>query len=170
MSTHTSLEELAARIGALLHARGEVLATVESCTGGWVAAAVTSVPGSSAWFDRGFVTYSNRAKQELVDVPAQTLAEHGAVSEATARAMALGGLARSGASVAVAVTGVAGPQGGSPDKPVGTVCFAWARRGGETRVERLHFDGDREAVRRQSVAHALAGVKALLESAGGARA
>ena len=169
MSTQTSLEALAVRIGALLHARGEVLATVESCTGGWVAAVVTSVPGSSAWFDRGFVTYSNRAKQELVDVPAQTLAEHGAVSEATARAMALGGLARSGASVALAITGVAGPEGGAPDKPVGTVCFAWARRGGEARVERCHFEGDREAVRRQSVAHALAGVMALLANGGGAR-
>lgn len=122
-----------------------------------MAQAVTAIAGSSDWFDRGFVTYSNDAKQEMLGVRADTLARHGAVSEQTAREMAQGALARSKATVALAVTGVAGPGGGSAEKPVGMVCFAWARRQ-TIRTETIHFSGDRESVRRQSVIHALEGV------------
>ena len=149
-------------MGAALKRAGLLIATAESCTGGWVAQEVTTVAGSSSWFDRGFVTYSNEAKQEMLGVGTATLEKHGAVSEETAREMAAGALARSKAGVTVAITGVAGPGGGSPGKPVGTVCFAWATKRGaasETRV----FQGDREAVRRQSVEHALEGVLRALE-------
>ncbi|MCX7894150.1 MAG: CinA family protein [Burkholderiales bacterium] len=152
------LGALAARLGAALKAAGLVLATAESCTGGWVGEAVTSVSGSSEWFDRGFVTYSNEAKREMLGVAGETLERCGAVSEETAREMAEGALARSHASIAVAVTGVAGPTGGTPTKPVGMVCFAWAARGGAVQSETCRFAGDRAAVRRQAVAHALAGV------------
>jgi nicotinamide-nucleotide amidase len=141
--------------GSALAARGWMLATAESCTGGWIAAVVTATAGSSSWFDRGFVSYSNSAKMDMLGVSADTLAVHGAVSEETVREMALGALARSGAQVAVAVSGVAGPSGGSAAKPVGTVCLAWALPGKGTRVLTRHFDGDREAVRRQTVAFAL---------------
>lgn len=158
------MEKLAAALGGKMKASGDVLATAESCTGGWVSQAVTAVAGSSDWFDRGFVTYSNAAKRELLGVHAETLAQHGAVSEQTAREMALGALARSKASVALSITGVAGPTGGSVEKPVGTVCFAWARAG-LVRSESRHFPGDREAVRRQSVIHALQGIQKLLDSA-----
>lgn len=151
------MEDLAKRLGERLAASGQVLAIAESCTGGWVAQAVTAIAGSSDWFDRGFVTYSNDAKQEMLGVRADTLARHGAVSEQTAREMAQGALARSKATVALAVTGVAGPGGGSAEKPVGMVCFAWARRQ-TIRTETIHFSGDRESVRRQSVIHALEGV------------
>lgn len=157
------METLAKNIGARLKSAGEKLVTAESCTGGWVAQVVTAVAGSSAWFERGFVTYSNSAKQELLGVRAETLARHGAVSEETAREMALGALARSKAGIAVAVTGIAGPSGGSPDKPVGTVCFAWADRRG-ARSETRHFSGDRESVRRHSVVHALEGVLHTLDA------
>ena len=157
------METLAKNIGVRLKSAGEQLVTAESCTGGWVAQVVTAVAGSSAWFERGFVTYSNSAKQELLGVREETLARHGAVSEETAREMALGALARSKAGVAVAVTGVAGPSGGSPEKPVGTVCFAWADRRG-VRSETRHFSGDRESVRRQSVVHALEGVLRTLDA------
>jgi nicotinamide-nucleotide amidase len=155
------MEELARRVGERLKARGAMLAAAESCTGGWVAQAVTSVAGSSAWFDRGFVTYSDAAKQELLGVRAQTLEHHGAVSEETAREMARGALERSRATIALAITGVAGPGGGTPAKPVGTVCFAWALRDG-LRSETCRFPGDRESVRRQSVIRALEGVLAAL--------
>ena len=151
------MENLAKRVGERLAANGQVLAIAESCTGGWVAQAVTAIAGSSDWFDRGFVTYSNAAKQEMLGVRADTLARHGAVSEHTAREMAQGALARSKATVTLAVTGVAGPGGGSAEKPVGMVCFAWASRQ-TTRTETIHFSGDRESVRRQSVIHALEGV------------
>ncbi|HJS78659.1 MAG TPA: CinA family protein [Burkholderiales bacterium] len=151
------MEDLAKRLGERLAASGQVLAIAESCTGGWVAQAVTAIAGSSDWFDRGFVTYSNDAKQEMLGVRADTLARHGAVSEQTAREMAQGALARSKATVALAVTGVAGPGGGSAEKPVGMVCFAWASRQ-TIRTETIHFSGDRESVRRQSVIHALEGV------------
>lgn len=154
--------ELAARVGETLRSRGLVLATAESCTGGWVATAVTAVPGSSAWFERGFVTYSNVSKQEMLGVAQETLAAHGAVSEEAVREMAEGALARSRAGVAVAVSGVAGPEGGTPAKPVGTVCLAWAMAGGETRSRRMHFEGDREAVRRRAVAEALRGILEVL--------
>jgi len=152
------LDALAAAIGSRLKARGLMLAAAESCTGGWVAQVVTSISGSSDWFDRGFVTYSNAAKREMLGVAADILERFGAVSEETARAMAAGGLARSGADVTLAVTGVAGPTGGTPAKPVGTVCFAWARRDGPTRSTTLHLAGDREQVRRQSVVAALEGL------------
>jgi len=156
------MDELARRLGVRLKGAKEILATAESCTGGWVAQVVTSAAGSSAWFDRGFVTYSNEAKQELLGVRAETLSAHGAVSEETAREMARGALERSKATVAVSVTGVAGPTGGTPEKPVGTVCFAWSR-GSVVRSETRRFAGDREGIRRQSVILALEGVLRALE-------
>ena len=151
------MDDLARRVGERLAASGQLLATAESCTGGWVAQAITAIAGSSDWFDRGFVTYSNEAKQEMLGVRAETLKRHGAVSEETAREMAQGALSRSKATLALAVTGIAGPAGGTPAKPVGTVCFAWASRQ-STRAETLRFAGDRESVRQQSVIHALEGV------------
>ena len=156
------MEDLANNLGARLKRSNEMLATAESCTGGWAAQVVTSVAGSSAWFERGFVTYSNAAKQELLGVRTETLRAHGAVSEETAREMARGALERSRATVAVSITGVAGPAGGTPEKPVGTVCFAWAR-GGAVRSETRQFGGDRESIRRQSVILALEGVMRALD-------
>lgn len=156
--TSSEPADLSQRVGAALERRSLVLATAESCTGGWAAKLVTDTPGSSAWFDCGFVTYSNAAKQALLGVQAETLDAHGAVSEPTVREMAEGTLARSRADIAVAVSGVAGPGGGSEDKPVGTVCLAWAVRDGFTRTETVYLEGDREAVRRQAVVHALEGV------------
>jgi nicotinamide-nucleotide amidase len=156
------LYKLAEQTGAALKARGLMLTTAESCTGGWVSEAVTMVPGSSDWFERGFVTYTYISKREMLGVKEATLGKHGAVSEEIVREMAEGALARSHAQVAVAVSGVAGPSGGTPDKPVGTVCFAWGMKDGKPRSETKRFAGDREAVRRQSVEHALKGVLALL--------
>ncbi len=157
---------LAAELGRALAARRLVLAAAESCTGGGIGYAITQVAGSSAWFDRGFVTYSNEAKRELLAVPARLIAAQGAVSEPVAQAMAIGALAHSRAQVAVAVTGIAGPGGGSRDKPVGTVWFAWAwqRAGGELLnvAARHRFDGDRAAVRTQAIIVALEGVLRLL--------
>ncbi|NCA70265.1 MAG: RNA 2',3'-cyclic phosphodiesterase [Sphingobacteriia bacterium] len=144
-------------LAALLRTHGLRLAVAESCTGGWLAKVLTDLPGSSDWLDRGFVTYSNAAKQSMLGVRGTTLAAHGAVSEAVVAEMARGVLSRAGVEVAVAISGVAGPGGGSPEKPVGTVCLAWAWPGG-LETERLHFAGDREAVRRQSVQAALAGL------------
>jgi len=158
------MEALAKKVGARLKAARGMLVTAESCTGGWVAEAVTSIAGSSDWFERGFVTYSNASKEELLGVSRNTLKEHGAVSEQTAREMAEGALARARGTLALAITGVAGPGGGSGEKPVGTVCFAWADHQ-KTVVETRHFSGDRESVRRQSVLRALEGV---LEHLGGA--
>jgi len=152
-----SLSFLSRKVGKALQANGQSLATAESCTGGWVAEAVTSIAGSSAWFDRGFVTYSNEAKRELLGVPRATIARYGAVSEATARAMAKGALRRSRGTIALSVTGVAGPGGGTREKPLGMVCFAWVR-GRKIRSETRRFKGGRASVRRQSVAHALKGV------------
>ena len=153
-----ALEGLAREVGArLLHARW-LLVTAESCTGGWVAQVVTSIAGSSAWFERGFVTYSNDAKRELLGVDEDTLGTHGAVSEPTACAMARGALARSRGHIAVAVTGIAGPSGGTSAKPVGMVCFAWAVLAEATSMTH-RLSGDREAVRRQSVMIALEGVR-----------
>jgi nicotinamide-nucleotide amidase len=151
------MQALAKRVGERLKAARAKLVTAESCTGGWAAQAVTSVAGSSAWFERGFVTYSNDAKRELLGVREDTLRTHGAVSEETAREMAQGALSRGKGTVALAVTGVAGPGGGSPGKPVGTVCFAWASAR-SVRSETQQFAGDRESVRRQSVVRALEGV------------
>jgi nicotinamide-nucleotide amidase len=157
------LESLAKRVGTRLKKRGLKLVTAESCTGGWIAQVVTSVAGSSGWFDRGFVTYSNRAKRDLLGVRGRTLARQGAVSEEAAREMARGALERSSAQVAIAVTGVAGPGGGTRRKPVGTVCFAWSRRRRDAESVTRHFPGKREGVRRRSVAFALEGLLERLE-------
>ncbi len=162
------LYELAERVGRALHDRQLMIVTAESCTGGWVAEALTMVPGSSAWFERGFVTYTYISKREVLGVRVETLEQHGAVSEQVVREMVEGALAGSHAQVAVAVSGTAGPGGGTPQKPVGTVCFAWAVKGGEPKSETQHFAGDREAVRRESVIHALNGVLFQIGSSGGA--
>jgi nicotinamide-nucleotide amidase len=164
MQAGVPVSALADSVGRKLKARGELLVTAESCTEGGVAQAVTAIAGSSEWFERGFVTYSNEAKAELLGVRASTLERHGAVSEETAREMALGALAKSRGTLALAITGIAGPGGGSPDKPVGTVCFAWARRGGAAHSETRRFAGDREAVRSQSVERALEGVLEALDA------
>jgi nicotinamide-nucleotide amidase len=163
--TDDELIDLAAQLGRALQAREWKLATAESCTGGWVAKLLTDIAGSSAWFDRGFVTYSDAAKRELLDVRAATLKDFGAVSEQTARELASGALGHSPADVSLAITGIAGPGGGSPDKPVGLVWFAWARRSGAVRVAQQQFSGDREAVRRQAVAAALQGVLCVFNDA-----
>jgi len=155
------MNELTQKVGAALKERGLMLVTAESCTGGWVAMEVTAIAGSSDWFERGYVTYSNAAKREALGVAEETLERHGAVSEETAREMAAGALKNGRGQVALAITGVAGPSGGSRDKPVGTVCFAWAH-GSKISSQTRRFDGDRESVRRQSVLHALQGVLELL--------
>ena len=137
------------------------IAAAESCTGGWVAQVITHTAGSSAWFDRGFVTYSNQAKIDMLGVRAATLEAHGAVSLETAGEMAVGALINSQAQISLAITGITGPAGGSPDKPVGTVCFAWGiqkQNETATRTERCVFGGDRESIRRQAVIHALQGL------------
>ena len=146
----------AQRLGHHLRQLGLMVSTVESCTGGLIARALTETAGSSAWFDRGFVTYSNAAKIEMVGVSPGTLDACGAVSEPTAREMAVGGLCNSAAAIALAVTGIAGPGGATPGKPVGTVCFAWAHRDGRVLSQTLHLPGDRSAVRRSTALHALA--------------
>ncbi|HZQ73715.1 MAG TPA: nicotinamide-nucleotide amidohydrolase family protein [Burkholderiales bacterium] len=158
-----TLEALSADVARRLRAGGERLVSAESCTGGWVAQVVTGTAGSSGWFERGFVTYSNEAKEELLGVRAETLRRHGAVSEETAREMALGALGRSRGTVALSVTGVAGPSGGSAEKPVGTVCFAWAKQG-RVQSETRRFAGDRESVRKQSVIRALEGLAEFLDA------
>ena len=161
-----TLYRLAERVGSALRKRKLMLATAESCTGGWVSEAVTMVPGSSGWFERGFVTYTYISKREMLGVNERTLEKHGAVAEEIVREMVKGALSRSHAQVAVAVSGIAGPSGGTPEKPVGTVCFAWARKGGSVRSETKRYAGNREAVRRQSVERALEGVLALLSAKG----
>ncbi len=135
-----------------------LIATAESCTGGWVAQAITHTAGSSAWFERGFVAYTNESKADMLGVRWDTLNAHGAVSPETAAEMACGAIAHSRASIALAITGIAGPTGGSQEKPVGTVCFAWCWRGEAPSCERRLFIGDREAIRRQAVIHALTGL------------
>jgi nicotinamide-nucleotide amidase len=161
--TADAITTLATLAGSALKRQGLMLATAESCTGGGVAEAITRIAGSSEWFDRGFVTYSNQAKAEMLGVDAALIAAQGAVSEETARAMAQGAIERSAAAVSLSVTGVAGPGGGSERTPVGTVCFAWCTRAGLLTSERRRFEGDREAVRRQSVIHALQGLLSVLE-------
>ncbi|HWA14084.1 MAG TPA: nicotinamide-nucleotide amidohydrolase family protein [Burkholderiales bacterium] len=156
------LYEIAGRVGDALKARGHSMAAAESCTGGWIGQAVTMVPGSSKWFERGFVTYTNEAKQEMLGVAAETLKKNGAVSEPVVREMAQGALKASRAQVAVAVSGVAGPDGGTPKKPVGTVCIAWCRGGEAPLARSFRFMGDRDSVRRQSVIAALEGLVALV--------
>ncbi len=153
----SELETLAERLGRELLNRGEWLATAESCTGGWVAQTVTAIAGSSQWFDRGFVTYSNAAKVDMLGVAETTLERHGAVSEGTARAMALGALKKSRADWTLAITGIAGPSGGSPEKPVGMVCLAWAQRDGGCEALTCQFAGTRAEVREQAVRLALSG-------------
>lgn len=162
--TENAAEQQIRRLAELLLAHGMLAVTAESCTGGGIARRLTAVPGSSHWFERGWVTYSNAAKREDLGVPADVLERHGAVSEETAAAMARGALDRSHGHVSVAVTGIAGPDGGSADKPVGTVCFAWSMRNGETRTARAVFEGDRAAVREQSELMAIQGLVDMLES------
>lgn len=156
-----ALHARAERLGERLRAARLMLVTAESCTGGWIAKTATEVAGSSDWFDCGLVAYSYEAKQGLLGVRPETLEQFGAVSRETVVEMVSGALVHSGASVAVAVTGIAGPGGGTPEKPVGTVWVAWKRRGGYPTAELFHFAGDREAVRRQTVAAALEGLEAL---------
>lgn len=152
------LQALAESVGKRLREARQMLVTAESCTGGWIAKTVTDIAGSSDWFDCGLAAYSYEAKQALLSVNPHTLETHGAVSRETVIEMVSGALVHSGATVAVAVTGIAGPGGGTGDKPVGTVWIAWKRRGGYPRAELFHFGGDREAVRRQTVAAALRGL------------
>ena len=159
--THLALHQLTHRLAERLVTQKFRLATAESCTGGMIAAACTDLAGSSAWFERGFVTYSNEAKQELLGVGAEQIATHGAVSESVVRAMAEGALRHSRAQVAVAVTGVAGPGGGSLDKPVGTVWFGWATPAGVV-CEMRRFPGNRQQVRQATVLHALSRLNELL--------
>jgi nicotinamide-nucleotide amidase len=155
------LQLMAEHLGTSLRDTKQMLVTAESCTGGWIAKTVTDVAGSSDWFDCGLAAYSYEAKQRLLGVRAETLEHFGAVSRETAIEMVSGALVHSGSTVAVAVTGIAGPGGGTDDKPVGTVWIAWKRRGGYPQAELFHFDGDREAVRRQTVAAALRGLEVI---------
>lgn len=150
--------ELVKRVAACLSRDEMHLTTAESCTGGWVAKVLTDVPGSSIYFDRGFVTYSNQSKHDMLGVSDETLLLHGAVSEAIVKEMAEGALECSDASMSLAVSGIAGPTGGSDDKPIGTVCFSWMIRGDVAVAETVHYDGDRDSIRRQAVIHALEGV------------
>lgn len=153
------LFELAGQLGRSLKAKGKKVATAESCTGGWIAQAITEVPGSSAWFDRGFVTYSNAAKVRMLGVKQETLEKYGAVSAETAMEMAQGALANSDADCACAVTGIAGPDGGTPEKPVGTVFIAWQYKdGGSSEVVKKQFAGNRHEIRRQTVKTAIEGI------------
>lgn len=161
-TTDVDLYQLAEQLGELMVRQHLTLCTAESCTGGWIAKTVTDVSGSSAWFDCGMAAYSYEAKQALLRVRSETLMEHGAVSKETVLEMVSGALIASSASLAVAVTGIAGPGGGLPDKPVGTVWIAWKRRGHYPKAEVFYFDGDREAVRRQTVAVALIGLSELI--------
>jgi len=157
-----TLKELAAKVGDRLLSRNETLVTAESCTGGWVSMLVTSIAGSSAWFDRGFVTYSNEAKQEILAVDKLVIEIHGAVSEEVARHMVQGAVEHSQAQAGLSVTGIAGPGGGTVEKPVGTVCFGWLVDG-QCETETCYFSGDREQIREQSVRHVLTGMLAQLE-------
>lgn len=156
------MDILASQVGEALKSHGLMLSTAESCTGGGVAQAITDVSGSSAWFERGFVTYSNLSKQQMLGVREATLMQYGAVSEATVREMVAGALVHSAAQVALAVSGIAGPNGGTPDKPVGTVWFAWGFKDGVTQAQRHQIGGNRTEVRAQSVRIALQGIINLL--------
>ncbi|MGY0798286.1 CinA family protein [Lysobacter sp. A286] len=157
-ASDAALHLLAGKVAAAARQHHHRLVTAESCTGGWIAKTLTDIPGSSEWFECGIAAYSYEAKQAMLGVQASTLEEHGAVSRETAIEMVSGALVHSGGSLAVAVTGIAGPGGGIEDKPVGTVWIAWKRRGGYPTALVFHFDGDREAVRRQTVAAALHGL------------
>ncbi len=166
MPTDDALTMIAKVLGKRALAAGVVATTAESCTGGWLAKLLTDIPGCSAWFDRGFVTYTNESKQEMLGVQAATLEACGAVSEQTVGEMALGALANSRGSVAVAISGIAGPGGAMPGKPVGMVCFAWVQRGGDLKTCCEQLPGDRDQVRRQAVAFALNGLLELICSDG----
>lgn len=150
-----SISEVSLNLGLLLEQKNQIVVTAESCTGGGVAAAITDIAGSSAWFDRAFITYSNDAKIDMLGVATETLGRHGAVSEAVVTEMAQGALRYSKGTLSVAISGIAGPGGGSEEKPVGTVCFAWASQEGWLKVDTCLFSGDRAAVREQAVMHAL---------------
>ena len=161
MADHDAIEKLAGAVVSVLSAGGKAMATAESCSGGWIAKAITDIPGSSVAFGYGIVCYANGAKESMLGVQNQTLVEHGSVSELVVREMAEGALHLSGADIAIAVSGIAGPDGGTKEKPVGTVWFAWAvRESGKERIDTSceHFDGDRELIRELTVAHALQGV------------
>ncbi|EEX1842330.1 nicotinamide-nucleotide amidase [Escherichia coli] len=153
--TDSELMQLSEQVGQALKARGATVTTAESCTGGWVAKVITDIAGSSAWFERGFVTYSNEAKAQMIGVREETLAQHGAVSEPVVVEMAIGALKAARADYAVSISGIAGPDGGSEEKTVGTVWFAFATARGEGITRRECFSGDRDAVRRQATAYAL---------------
>lgn len=156
------LHQLAAELGEKLRARGWMLATAESCTGGWVGELITSLPGSSHWYERGFITYANAAKIEMLGVPAVILDTHGAVSEETASAMAAGALKNSHAQATLAISGIAGPGGGTRQKPVGLVCYGWALKDGTVISSTCRLDGDREEIRSRAVAAALRGLIELI--------
>lgn len=156
------LLQMAATLGQKLHEKGWMLTTAESCTGGWLAQLVTAIPGSSAWFDRGFITYSNQAKQDMLGVNASTLEAHGAVSEETAQEMAAGALANSHAQISASISGIAGPGGGTRQKPVGMVCNGWTTSDGMTLSSTCRLSGDREEIRSRAVAAALRGLIELL--------
>ncbi len=158
-----SLYALAEQLGQAMRQQRLTLVTAESCTGGWVGEVVTAVPGSSQWYDRGFITYSNAAKMALLGVQPETLDRWGAVSEQTVREMAEGALSHSDANIALSVSGIAGPGGGSPNKPVGTVCFGWAVRSGPVWSQVRHFPGDRQMIRRQAVQASLLEVLGYLQ-------
>ncbi|CAG9933491.1 CinA family protein [Candidatus Nitrotoga arctica] len=162
MFVNRDIENMAIQIGSALKSHGLMLATAESCTGGAVASAITDIAGSSEWFERGFITYSNEAKREMLGVTQDTLMRYGAVSEAVVREMVAGALYHSHAQVALVVSGIAGPAGGTPDKPVGTVWFAWGIKGGQCVVRLHHLSGNRAEIRTQSVGMAFQGVLELL--------
>jgi nicotinamide-nucleotide amidase len=155
MVSDVNLVNLVSAIGEYLTESGQTVTTVESCTGGGIAHLLTAIPGSSNWFDRGFVTYSNSAKTQMVDVPEKTLDQYGAVSNEVAESMAVGGLNRAGASYAISVTGIAGPDGGTAEKPVGTVCFGWAGPENLVLSEKIVIPGDRQEVRSRSIEYSL---------------
>ena len=157
------MEVLAKQVNIALQNKNMMLATAESCTGGWVAKMMTDIAGSSASFDRGFVTYTNAAKQDMLGVSVATLQEYGAVSESVVEEMAAGALQHSQADMSLSISGIAGPSGGTEDKPVGTVCFAWKTRSGLLKSETKLFAGDREKVRHQAVVFALQGVLTILD-------
>lgn len=159
----SQLHILSKRVGVKLKQQSHVLVTAESCTGGGIATAITEVSGSSAWFDRAFVTYSNEAKMEMLQVSESTLDQYGAVSEETVKEMALGALQYSRGTYAISVSGIAGPTGGTDEKPVGTVCFAWANAQGELEIETMNFNGSREEVRLQACWHALEHLEDMLD-------
>ena len=161
--TDTRCEALLLQLSNRLIQQNKMLVTAESCTGGGIAYTMTGLPGSSGWFERGFVTYSDRAKQEQLGVADELITRFGAVSEDVAAAMAVGAIRHSHADLSVAVTGIAGPGGGTAEKPVGTVCFGWSVRGGDTRTTRVLFDGDRQQVRELSILTALQGLLDIVE-------